>query len=154
MAGMGADIFESFVGSIIAAMIIASTSEGWNVDYVMMPILLGFIGYIASIVGVFSMAFLKNGRTLLLHCATPPSLAPVCSGSVATPPSTKGLIDVEMGIMHSVVLGSSSVSHRLVTEYYTGIEPVMVSRPRPSRTSVRCPRPAQPPTPSLVSRSV
>ena len=39
VAGMGADIFESFVGSIIAAMIIAS-SDSFATDYIMMPICL------------------------------------------------------------------------------------------------------------------
>ena len=63
VAGMGADIFESFVGSIIAAMIIANEFGTSNAaDYVLLPILLGFIGYAASIVGVFSMSFLKNGK--------------------------------------------------------------------------------------------
>ena len=63
VAGMGADIFESFVGSIIAAMIIANDfSTETAADYVLLPILLGFIGYAASIIGVFSMSFLKNGN--------------------------------------------------------------------------------------------
>ncbi|MCP2504729.1 MAG: sodium/proton-translocating pyrophosphatase, partial [Candidatus Poseidoniaceae archaeon] len=68
VAGMGADIFESFVGSIIAAMIIASSDdfggEGFTgaSDYIMMPIMLGLIGYLASIIGVFSMYILKNGK--------------------------------------------------------------------------------------------
>ncbi len=63
VAGMGADIFESFVGSIIAAMIIANDfSPDTAADYVLLPILLGFIGYAASIIGVFSMSFLKNGN--------------------------------------------------------------------------------------------
>ena len=62
VAGMGADIFESFVGSIIAAMVIANEFDNTIApDYVMMPILLGLIGYIASVIGVFSMSFLKNG---------------------------------------------------------------------------------------------
>ena len=63
VAGMGADIFESFVGSIIAAMIIANDFTGDNAsDYILLPILLGFIGYTASIIGVFSMSLLKNGK--------------------------------------------------------------------------------------------
>ena len=125
VAGMGADIFESFVGSIIAAMIIASTSEGWNVDYVMMPILLGFIGYIASIVGVFSMAILKNGDdpAVALRNTTFIGAGLFWLGGYAA--ISQGLIDVEMGIMHSVVLGSLvGILIGLVTEYYTGIEPV------------------------------
>ena len=126
VAGMGADIFESFVGSIIAAMIIASTSEGWNVDYVMMPILLGFIGYIASIIGVFSMAFLKNGKdpAVALRNTTFIGAGLFWLGGYAA--ISQGFIDVEMGIMHSVVLGSIvGILIGLVTEYYTGIEPVM-----------------------------
>ncbi len=65
VAGMGADIFESFVGSIIAAMVIAQGSSEITTDvshYVLLPILLGFVGYVASIIGVFSMAVLKNGK--------------------------------------------------------------------------------------------
>ena len=126
VAGMGADIFESFVGSIIAAMIIASTSDGWNVDYVMMPILLGFIGYIASIVGVFSMAILKNGEdpAVALRNTTFIGAGLFWLGGYGA--ISQGLIDVEMGIMHSVVLGSIvGILIGLVTEYYTGIEPVM-----------------------------
>ena len=126
VAGMGADIFESFVGSIIAAMIIASTSEGWNVDYVMMPILLGFIGYIASIIGVFSMAFLKNGKDPAVALRNTTFIGAVLFWLGGYAAINQGFIDVEMGIMHSVVLGSIvGIAIGLVTEYYTGIEPVM-----------------------------
>ena len=89
VAGMGADIFESFVGSIIAAMIIAS-SESFATDYIMMPILLGFIGYIASIVGVFSMAFLKNGKDPAVAFETRPSSVLVSFGLADTVRSAKG----------------------------------------------------------------
>ena len=126
VAGMGADIFESFVGSIIAAMIIASTSDNWDVDYVMMPILLGFIGYIASIVGVFSMAILKNGDdpAVALRNTTFIGAGLFWLGGYAA--ISQDFINVEMGIMHSVVLGSIvGILIGLVTEYYTGIEPVM-----------------------------
>ena len=130
VAGMGADIFESFVGSIIAAMIIASTAEStgdtWGVDYVMMPILLGFIGYIASIVGVFSMAFLKNGKDPAVALRNTTFIGAVLFWIGGYAAISQGFIDVKMGIMHSVVLGSIvGILIGLVTEYYTGIEPVM-----------------------------
>ena len=60
VAGMGADIFESFVGSIIAAMVIASASEEMGTEYLMIPILLAIVGYLASIIGVFSISAMKN----------------------------------------------------------------------------------------------
>ena len=130
VAGMGADIFESFVGSIIAAMIIASepdaiTGTAMDVDYILMPILLGFIGYVASIIGVFSMTFLKNGNDPAAALRNTTFIAAALFWAGGYLSIDQGFIDVEYGIMHSVVLGSVvGILIGLVTEYYTGIEPV------------------------------
>ena len=125
-AGMGADIFESFVGSIIAAMIIANEFTGDNAaDYVLLPILLGFIGYAASIIGVFSMAFLKNGKDPAAALRNTTFIGAILFAIGGYVSIQQGLIDVEYGVMHSVVLGSIvGILIGLVTEYYTGIEPV------------------------------
>ena len=124
VAGMGADIFESFVGSIIAAMIIASAGD-WDVDYVIMPIMLGLIGYVASIVGVFSMTFLKNGSDAAAALRNTTFIAAVLFWAGGYLAIEGNYINVEMGVMHSVVLGSIvGIMIGLVTEYYTGIEPV------------------------------
>jgi K(+)-stimulated pyrophosphate-energized sodium pump len=124
VAGMGADIFESFVGSIIAAMIIASAGD-WSVDYVIMPIMLGLIGYVASIVGVFSMTFLKNGSDAAAALRNTTFIAAVLFWAGGYLAIEGNYINVEMGVMHSVVLGSIvGIMIGLVTEYYTGIEPV------------------------------
>jgi K(+)-stimulated pyrophosphate-energized sodium pump len=137
VAGMGADIFESFVGSIIAAMIIASSEDFAGAsDYIMMPIMLGLIGYVASIIGVFSMFVLKNGKDAAAALRNTTFIAALLfwiggylsleSGSIAGfEYSGLGLIDVSSGVMHSVVLGSVvGIAIGLITEYYTGIEPV------------------------------
>ena len=125
VAGMGADIFESFVGSIIAAMIIASNSELMGVDYVMMPIMLGLIGYLASIIGVFSMYVLKNGKDAAAALRNTTFIAAILFWAGGYLSINQGLIDVEIGVMHSVVLGSVvGILIGIVTEYYTGIEPV------------------------------
>ncbi|MBF71641.1 MAG: sodium-translocating pyrophosphatase [Euryarchaeota archaeon] len=125
VAGMGADIFESFVGSIIAAMIIASNSDEMTVDYVMMPIMLGLIGYVASIIGVFSMTFLKNGSDAAAALRNTTFIAAILFWGGGYFSIEQGLIDVDVGVMHSVVLGSIvGIMIGLVTEYYTGIEPV------------------------------
>ena len=125
VAGMGADIFESFVGSIIAAMIIADNSSSMNVDYVILPIFLGLVGYLASLVGVFSMVFLKNsepGAALRNTTFIGAGLFWIA-----------GWFGIEMmGLntgwepMAAVVVGSIvGILIGLVTEYYTGIEDVM-----------------------------
>ena len=142
VAGMGADIFESFVGSIIAAMIIASSDdfggEGFTgaSNYIMMPIMLGLIGYVASIIGVFSMFVLKNGKDAAAALRNTTFIAALLfwvggyialeNGSIfGFEYSGLGLIDVTPGVMHSVVLGSVvGIAIGLITEYYTGIEPV------------------------------
>ena len=131
VAGMGADIFESFVGSIIAAMIIASSDGFGGVgftgasDYIMMPIMLGLIGYVASIIGVFSMYVLKNGSDAAAALRNTTFIAAALFWAGGYISINQGLIDVEMGVMHSVVLGSVvGIAIGLVTEYYTGIEPV------------------------------
>ena len=126
VAGMGADIFESFVGSIIAAMIIANDFTGSNTsDYVLLPIPLGFIGYTASIIGVFSMSFLKNGKDPAAALRNTTFIAAALFWAGGYLAIQQELINVEYGIMHSVVLGSViGILIGLVTEYYTGIEPV------------------------------
>ena len=125
VAGMGADIFESFVGSIIAAMIIASNSDLMGVDYVMMPIMLGLIGYLASIIGVFSMYVLKNGKDAAAALRNTTFIAAVLFWAGGYLSINQGWIDVDIGVMHSVVLGSVvGILIGIVTEYYTGIEPV------------------------------
>jgi K(+)-stimulated pyrophosphate-energized sodium pump len=126
VAGMGADIFESFVGSIIAAMIIASTfDDATKADYILLPILLGLIGYLASIIGVFSMTILKNGSDPAAALRNTTFIAAILFIAGGYGAINQGLIDVEYGIMHAVLLGSLvGILIGLVTEYYTGIEPI------------------------------
>ena len=137
VAGMGADIFESFVGSIIAAMIIASSDGFGGVgftgasDYIMMPIMLGLIGYLASIVGVFSMYVLKNGKDAAAALRNTTFIAAILFWAGGYISINQGLITVDYGVMHSVVLGSIvGILIGIVTEYYTGIEPVFGLKPK------------------------
>ncbi len=64
-AGMGADIFESYVGSVIATIAIAAASTNYvdmsmQSDALLLPIALIIIGLIASVIGVFYMQKLKD----------------------------------------------------------------------------------------------
>ncbi|MDP6870381.1 MAG: sodium-translocating pyrophosphatase [Candidatus Poseidoniaceae archaeon] len=125
VAGMGADIFESFVGSIIAAMVIADSSSAMNADYVILPIFLGLIGYLASLVGVFSMELLKNsepGAALRNTTFIGAGLFWVVGwfgiDMMELSTGTEPMIAVIIGSIVGIMIG-------LVTEYYTGIEDVM-----------------------------
>jgi len=122
VAGMGADIFESFVGSIIAAMVIAAADSTLGDDYLMIPILLGIVGYIASIIGVFSMNVMKNmdaGAALRNTTFIGAGLFLV-GGWVLL-----GQLGLNQTVIWAVGIGSLvGILIGLVTEYYTGIEPV------------------------------
>ncbi len=64
-AGMGADIFESYVGSVIASIAIASTSVNFVAPEMqsralILPIALVILGLISSIIGILSMQVLKR----------------------------------------------------------------------------------------------
>jgi K(+)-stimulated pyrophosphate-energized sodium pump len=130
VAGMGADIFESFVGSIIAAMVIADSSTNMNADYVILPIFLGLVGYLASLVGVFSMEFLKNsepGAALRNTTFIGAGLFWIVGWFGI------GLLDLKTGTepMIAVIIGSIvGILIGLVTEYYTGIEDVFGIKPK------------------------
>jgi len=52
VAGMGADLFDSYVASIVAAMIIGVTLASVNPTYVILPLLLAAVGIFASLIGM------------------------------------------------------------------------------------------------------
>ncbi|MBI4408082.1 MAG: sodium-translocating pyrophosphatase [Gemmatimonadetes bacterium] len=63
VAGMGADLFESYVGSVIAAIAIAVTSAAYAADRleaVALPILTIVVGLVTSIIGISLMRLLER----------------------------------------------------------------------------------------------
>ena len=110
-------------------MVIAQGSDNLSLsantmDYVLLPILLGLVGYIASIVGIFSMTVLKNGSdpAAALRNTTIGAILFWAGGFAAIE-----IFDLNTGVepMYAVILGSLvGIMIGLVTEYYTGIEPV------------------------------
>ncbi|MBK39547.1 MAG: sodium-translocating pyrophosphatase [Euryarchaeota archaeon] len=128
VAGMGADIFESFVGSIIAAMVIANGDQfaGAAEDYMLLPILLGLVGYIASLIGVFSMTFMKGMKDPAAALRNTTFIAAILFWAGGYAAIDYFALAVETSVMQAVILGSVvGILIGLVTEYYTGIEPVM-----------------------------
>ena len=66
VAGMGADIFESYVGAVIATIAIASTSPFIPAESIgraiSLPIVYTMVGLIASLIGIFAMRVLSKGN--------------------------------------------------------------------------------------------
>ncbi|MFH1859925.1 MAG: sodium/proton-translocating pyrophosphatase, partial [bacterium] len=71
VAGMGADLFESYVGAMVATIIIAATLsgiagqemlsrlQGTQLQLMAVPILVSMVGLIASVIGIASMKIFK-----------------------------------------------------------------------------------------------
>jgi len=59
VAGMGADLFDSYVASIVAAMIIGATLA--NPTYVILPLILAAMGIFASVIGMLFVPFGVRG---------------------------------------------------------------------------------------------
>jgi len=65
VAGMGADLFESYVGSIIGAMVLGATAVGFagaSFNAVILPLVIAGAGVIVSIVGTFFVNVKEGGN--------------------------------------------------------------------------------------------
>ena len=65
VAGMGADLFESYVGSIIGSMVLGASivvMGGFDISFVILPLLIAASGVIMSIVGTFLVAVKEGGN--------------------------------------------------------------------------------------------
>jgi K(+)-stimulated pyrophosphate-energized sodium pump len=64
IAGMGADLYESYCGSVIAAIAIGATMglgiEGMAIKWMMLPMLFIIVGLLSSVIGIGMFNFLKN----------------------------------------------------------------------------------------------
>jgi len=65
VAGMGADLFESYVGSIIGAMVLGATAIGFSgasFNAVILPLVIAAAGIVVSIVGTFFVSVKEGGN--------------------------------------------------------------------------------------------
>ncbi|HON72255.1 MAG TPA: sodium-translocating pyrophosphatase [bacterium] len=124
VAGMGADLFESYVGSVIAAMIIGLTafSQELSFNAVIYPLVLISLGTLASIIGSLYVQFFGKGNPQsALRWGT--YVAAIILTIVAIP-LTKSLLNsynpfyaLLSGLVVGIIIG-------LVSEYYTSGKPV------------------------------
>ncbi len=125
-AGMGADIFESYVGSVIATIAIGATAlacKDNRIAYMALPMLVIMVGLIASIIGVFSIHILKSmDPAKALHTSTYISAALLFG---ATYFLVQGL-GLPMGTFWAVIAGSAAgIVIGSLTEFYTAKGPII-----------------------------
>ena len=136
VAGMGADIFESYVGSVIATIAIAATATvaalgtlapGLAADQARLaamayPLTVIMVGLVASLAGVLAVRILQNTDPgAALRYATFLSAALMVVGAWWT----GDLLGLGTGAFLAVLFGSlAGIVIGLLTEYYTGGKPV------------------------------
>lgn len=130
VAGMGADIFESYVGSIIASIAIAATSANLLVEpfaanpipFMILPIMIAAVGLISSLFGVGSIKlFATSNPAAALRYSTIISLLLMLVASFflidALGITTNYFWPLVAGAFAGLFIG-------FLTEYYTGGKPI------------------------------
>ncbi len=120
-AGMGADLFESYVGSVVASLALGATMTP-ALNYMSLPLLLIVIGLISSIIGIFSIEALKNlNPQSALRNATYISALLFIAGSFFSIRYILG----NMGVFWAVLSGMlAGVLIGLESEYFTSGPPI------------------------------
>lgn len=62
VAGMGADLFESYVASIVGAMILGAAASGGSVEMVMLPVTVAAVGVIVSVLFTYFVKVKEGGN--------------------------------------------------------------------------------------------
>ena len=130
VAGMGADLFESYVGSIIGTMVLGAfiiTPDFSGLGAVYLPLVLAAIGIIMSIIGTFFVKVKEGGNpqsALNIGEFGSAGLMVVASYFIINtmiPESVEGLPFGAMGIFWATIAGLvAGLGVGKITEYYTG----------------------------------
>ena len=130
VAGMGADLFESYVGSIIGTMVLGAfiiTPDLNGLGAVYLPLVLAAVGIIMSIIGTFFVRVKEGGNpqtALNVGEFGSAGLMVVASYFIIhamIPESIEGLPFGAMGIFLATIAGLvAGLGVGKITEYYTG----------------------------------
>lgn len=130
VAGMGADLFESYVGSIIGTMVLGAfiiTPDFEGLGAVYLPLVLAAVGIIMSIIGTFFVKVKDGGnpQTALNIGEFGSAILMVIASyfiiNAMIPESVEGLPYGAMGIFWATIAGLvAGLGVGKITEYYTG----------------------------------
>ena len=130
VAGMGADLFESYVGSIIGTMVLGAlivTPKFDGLGAVYLPLALAAVGIVMSIIGTFFVRVKEGGSAhtaLNLGEFGSAGLMLVASFFLIQgfiPEDVEGLPSGYMGVFYATISGLvAGLAVGKVTEYYTG----------------------------------
>ena len=119
VAGMGADLYESYCGSILATAALGAALPG-GLNYVLAPMVVAAIGTVLSVIGIFMVRTKEDATTKnLLHSLLTGTLGSSIMILIALLVMVK-LGFIELGIFGAVLSGlAAGVLIGQFTEYYT-----------------------------------
>ena len=139
VAGMGADLFESYVGSIIGTMVLGATfislpefaghGDFGGLNAVILPLVLAAVGILTSIFGTFFVRVKEGGdpqkalNTGEFLSAGIMLVATILIVRWMMPPSwtVNGITYSQMGVVYAILMGLiAGLLIGKITEYYTG----------------------------------
>ena len=132
-AGLGADIFESYCGSMIAAIVIGASMATLRFEYMALPIMIAMVGLLASVIGIRAMTSLGNmdPSAALRNCTFISAGAMLFVAFFLIK-----VMGLPSGVFIALLFGClAGIGIGLITEYYTASKPV-VRIAESSRTGV------------------
>lgn len=122
-AGMGADIFESYVGAMVSSIVLAFDFHQ-NFTYISLPIVLVILGLAGSIIGLALNTFVKINPASMLRNGTYVSIAAFAVFAYVYM-SYMGILKDHSELYWSVIIGGlAGIIVGIITEYYTGGAPI------------------------------
>jgi len=122
-AGLGADIFESYCGSMIAAIVIGASMATLRFEYMALPIMIAMVGLLASVIGIRAMTSLGNmdPSAALRNCTFISAGAMLFVAFFLIK-----VMGLPSGVFIALLFGClAGIGIGLITEYYTASKPVV-----------------------------
>ena len=122
-AGLGADIFESYCGSMIAAIAIGASMSAMKFEYMALPLIVAMVGLLASIIGIRAMDALEDQdpSAALRNCTFVSAGAMLFVAFFVIK-----IMGLSSGVFIALAVGCfAGIAIGLVTEYYTAGSPVV-----------------------------
>jgi len=122
-AGLGADIFESYCGSMIAAIVIGASMATLRFEYMALPIMIAMVGLLASVIGIRAMTTLgsMDPSAALRNCTFISAGAMLFVAFFLIK-----VMGLPSGVFIALLFGClAGIGIGLITEYYTASKPVV-----------------------------
>lgn len=121
IAGMGADIYESYIAGMISTIILSTVYYPGNIIYLSLPLVVSAIGLLSSIISFVLVMFIKTSSAISLRLSTFLAISLMLIISF-------GYIfwmQINMALFISILVGCvAGLIVGFVTEYYTSASPI------------------------------